>query len=195
MIGRIQGVLIERQPPQIVVMVAGIGYEIDVPMSTFYGLPGLQEEVMLYTHLAIREDAHLLYGFASQAERESFRSLLKVSGIGAKSALAILSGMTVEQLALAVSAENVAVLCNIPGIGTKTAERLVLELRGKLSANAVSNVKGMRQVNQGHHADVLQALLALGYNEKESARVIQTLAADVSVSEGIRTALKYLSKV
>jgi Holliday junction DNA helicase RuvA len=195
MIGRIQGILIERQPPQIVVMVAGIGYEIDVPMSTFYGLPGLQEEVMLYTHLAIREDAHLLYGFASQAERESFRSLLKVSGIGAKSALAILSGMTVEQLALAISAENIAVLCNIPGIGTKTAERLVLELRGKLSTNAVSNAKGMLQVNQGHHADVLQALLALGYNEKESARVIQTLAADVSVSEGIRTALKYLSKV
>jgi Holliday junction DNA helicase RuvA len=194
MIGRIQGRIIERQPPRIVVMVAGLGYEIDVPMSTFYGLPGLQEEVTLYTHLAIREDAHLLYGFASQAERESFRSLLKVSGIGAKSALAILSEMTVEQLALAISAENIAVLCNIPGIGTKTAERLVLELRGKLSANAVSNAKGMPQA-KGHHADVLQALLALGYNEKESARVIQTLAAEVSVSEGIRTALKYLSKV
>jgi Holliday junction DNA helicase RuvA len=194
MIGRIQGRIIERQPPRIVVMVAGLGYEIDVPMSTFYGLPGLQEEVTLYTHLAIREDAHLLYGFASQAERESFRSLLKVSGIGAKSALAILSEMTVEQLALAISAENIAVLCNIPGIGTKTAERLVLELRGKLSANAVSNTKGVPQA-KGHHADVLQALLALGYNEKESARVIQTLAAEVSVSEGIRTALKYLSKV
>lgn len=195
MIGRIQGVLLERQPPQIVVMVGGIGYEIDVPMSTFYGLPPLQAEVMLYTHQLIREDAHLLYGFASQAERESFRTLLKVSGIGAKSALAILSGMSVDELALAVSAENITRLCKIPGIGKKTAERLVLELRGKLSHAGGGKTKDTLSVRSGHHSDILQALIALGYSEKESAQVVQALPGDITVSEGIRLALKTFSKI
>lgn len=195
MIGRIQGVLVERQPPKIVVLANGLGYELDVPMSTFYGLPPLKEEVILYTHLAIREDAHLLYGFATQAERESFRSLLKVSGIGAKNALAILSGMSVEELALTISAGNVGALCKIPGIGTKTAERLVLELRGKLSGQTTTSAKGTVLSGIGHHSDILQALTALGYSEKESVRIVQTLAVDISVSEGIRSALKYLSKL
>ena len=194
MIGRIQGILIERQPPQIVLMTGGVGYEIDVPMSTFYSLPALQEEVLLYTHLAIREDAHLLYGFATKSERAGFRALLKVSGIGAKSALAILSGMSMDELSLVVSASNIAELCKIPGIGTKTAERLVLELRGKLLSSSTVSVKGLAQSSNTNHEDVLQALVALGYSEKESARVIQTLAVDMSVSEGIRAALKYFSK-
>ena len=193
MIGRIHGVLVERQPPQIVLMARGVGYEIDVPMSTFYGLPALEEEVMLYTQMIVREDAQLLYGFATKAERGCFRALIKVSGIGAKSALAILSSMSVAELTVAVNAEDIVKLRKTPGVGAKTAERLVLELRGKLGKEGLGEMKS--KVFETSHVDILQALLALGYNEKESERIIETLPADVSVSEGIRIALKSLSKV
>lgn len=193
MIGRIQGILVERQPPQIVLMANGVGYEIDVPMSTFYGLPALQEEVMLYTQLIVREDAHLLYGFATQAERECFRSLIKVSGIGAKSALSILSSMSVTELATAVQAEDIVKIRKTPGVGVKTAERLVLELRGKLTQNVLETTKS--SLSNSSHVDILQALIALGYNEKESTRIIENLPSEVGVSEGIRLALKSLSKV
>lgn len=195
MIGRIQGVLIERQPPQIVLLAAGVGYEIDVPMSTFYDLPALQEEVTLYTQLLVREDAHLLYGFATLSERTIFRMLIKVSGIGAKSALAILSGMNVDEFALAIRTDNVASLCTIPGIGAKTAERLVLELRGKLSKETIHSIKDYALLKTDHRGDVLQALLALGYSEKEGARVIKQLEPEISINEGIRYALQLLSKV
>lgn len=195
MIGRIQGILIERQPPQIVLMAAGVGYEVDVPMSTFYDLPALQEEVTLYTQLLIREDAHLLYGFATLSERGIFRKLIKVAGIGAKSALAILSGMSVDEFALAIRTDNVASLCKIPGIGAKTAERLVLELRGKLIQETAYSMKDFPLLKTDHRLDILQALMALGYSEKEGARVIKQLEPEVSVNEGIRFALQLLSKV
>lgn len=193
MIGRIHGILAERQPPQIVLMANGVGYEIDVPMSTFYVLPALGEEVTLYTQLIVREDAHLLYGFATQAERESFRSLIKVSGIGAKSALSILSSMSVTELATAVQAEDIVKIRKTPGVGVKTAERLVLELRGKFTQNVFEATKS--SLVSSAHVDILQALIALGYNEKESTRIIENLPKEVGVSEGIRLALKSLSKV
>lgn len=193
MIGRIRGILVERQPPQIVLMAGGVGYEIDVPMSTFYGLPALEEEVMLYTQLIVREDAQLLYGFATKAERECFRALIKVSGIGAKSALAILSSMSVAEFIMAINADDIVKLRKTPGIGAKTAERLVLELRGKLSKEGLGEMKSKGV--ETSHTDILQALLALGYNEKESERIMETLPAEVSVNEGIRIALKSLSKV
>lgn len=192
MIGRLSGVLLEKNPPQILLDCQGVGYEVDVPMSTFYQLPGIGEKIALLTHLAIREDAHVLFGFANQEERAAFRQLIKISGIGARTALSILSGMSVADLAQAISMQDAALLTRIPGIGKKTAERLLLELKGKLGADlgqAVSLAGG-----NNHSSDILHALLALGYSEKEASAALKSLPADCGVSEGIKLALKSLSK-
>jgi Holliday junction DNA helicase RuvA len=192
MIGRISGTLLEKNPPQVLVDAQGVGYEIDVPMSTFYNLPNLGEKVMLFTHLVVREDAHLLFGFATDAERKVFRQLLKVSGIGARTALSVLSGMSVGDLAQAVTMQDAGRLTRVPGIGKKTAERLLLELKGKLGVELASSVDVHRLPSAG--SDVLNALLALGYNEKEALAATRQLPAEVSVADGIRHALRVLSK-
>ena len=192
MIGRITGTLAEKQPPHVLVDVGGIGYEIDVPMSTFYNLPVIGERITLYTHLTIREDAHLLYGFGTDAERQAFRQLLKVSGIGAKTALSVLSGMSVHDLANAIAAQETGRITKVPGIGKKTAERLLLELRDKFSA-AVATVSTTGAAPSSE-ADILNALNALGYNDKEALWAVKQLPPDAAVSDGIRQALKLLSK-
>ena len=192
MIGRITGTLIEKHPPQVVLDVGGVGYEIDVPMSTFYNLPATGERIALYTHLAIREDAHLLYGFGTDSERQAFRQLLKVSGIGAKTALSVLSGMSVAELGNAIASQETGRLIRVPGIGKKTAERLLLELRDKFSA-ATATVAATGTSPSGE-SDILNALNALGYNDKEALWAVQQLPVDLSVSDGIRQALKLLSK-
>ena len=191
MIGRIHGKLLEKHPPQIVVDVQGVGYELDVPMSTFYQLPATGAEVSLYTHLVVREDAHQLFGFATDAERRAFRQLLRISGIGARTALSVLSGLSVADLRQAVSSQDGARLTRIPGIGKKTAERLLLELRDKLDAVAVASAAAR---GDGQAADVTNALLALGYNDKEASWAVKQLPAGVNVSDGIRQALRLLSK-
>lgn len=198
MIGRITGILLEKNPPQILIDANGVGYEIDVPMSTFYNLPAAGERVSLHTHLAVREDGHFLYGFASEEERAAFRQLLKVSGIGARMALAVLSGLSVSDLAQAVALQESGRLVKIPGIGKKTAERLLLELRDKLG-KALPQLSGARLAAPMDSApdarsDILNALLALGYNEREALGAMKGLAEDVGVSDGIRQALKLLSK-
>ncbi|MES2365567.1 MAG: Holliday junction branch migration protein RuvA [Pseudomonadota bacterium] len=191
MIGRITGTLIEKHPPQIVVDAHGVGYEINVSMSTFYNLPALGERVALHTHLVVREDAQLLYGFGSEAERVTFRLLIKITGVGAKMALAVLSGMNANELAEAVTMQDTGRLTKIPGIGKKTAERLLLELKGKL-ADALPGAAPGGAADAG--GDVLNALLALGYNEREATHAVRQLAATASVEDGIRQALKLLSK-
>jgi len=192
MIGRITGTLIEKHPPQVMVDIGGIGYEVDVPMSTFYNLPACGERITLYTHLAIREDAHLLYGFGTDSERQAFRQLLKVSGIGAKTALSVLSGMSVTELANAIAAQEVGRIIKVPGIGKKTAERLLLELRDKFSA-ATATVTTAGAAPSGE-SDILNALNALGYNDKEASWAVRQLPPDLSVSDGIRQSLKLLTK-
>jgi Holliday junction DNA helicase RuvA len=192
MIGRITGTLIEKHPPQIVVDVAGVGYELDVPMSTLYHLPALGERVALHTHMVVREDAQLLYGFGSESERASFRQLIKITGVGPKMALAVLSGLSAADLAQAVVMQDVTLLTKIPGVGKKTAERLLLELKGKI-ADALPSSHAQPQV-ASVNSDVLNALLALGYNEREASAAVRQMAADVSVEDGIRLALKWLSK-
>jgi Holliday junction DNA helicase RuvA len=189
-IGRITGILVEKNFPQIVVSCSGVGYEINVPMSTFYPLPRTGEEVTLLTHLVVREDAHLLYGFLTAAEREAFRQLLKISGVGPKVALSVLSGLSVEDLAAAVRAEDAARLTKIPGIGKKTAERLVLELRDKLPKTALAS----RSDASGASADVMNALLGLGYNEREAQAAVKQLPPDLQLADAIRQALKNLAK-
>ena len=191
MIGRLTGVLLEKNPPQILLDVQGVGYEVDVPMSTFYNLPGLNERVMLHTYMVVREDAQLLYGFGSNEERAAFRQLLKISGVGPKLALSVLSGLSLADLAAAVANKEVGRLTKIPGVGKKTAERLLLELQGKFTALPSSVAKGGVT---SHSADIVNALLALGYNEKEAEWAAKQLPADAGVSDGIRQALKYLSK-
>jgi Holliday junction DNA helicase RuvA len=195
MIGRITGRLAEKNPPQILIDVNGVGYELEVPMSTFYGLPALGQNVSLATHMAVREDGHFLYGFATEDERAAFRQLLKVAGIGARTALAVLSGLSVHDLAQAVALQESGRLVKIPGIGKKTAERLLLELRDKL-AKALPAVAGSVTANLpgDDRADIVNALLALGYNEKEALGAVKNLPEGVGVSDGIRQALKGLSK-
>ena len=192
MIGRLTGLLLEKSPPQITVEAGGVGYELEVPMSTFYGLPAAGERVTLLTHLVVREDAHLLYGFATDSERRAFRQLLKISGVGARTALAVLSGMSVAELVEAVAAQESGRLVKIPGIGRKTAERLLLELKGKLAGDALAGVAVNRQAPA--MGDVVNALLALGYSDKEAAQAVKQLPEGLSLSEGIRQALKSLSK-
>jgi len=191
-IGRLSGKLIEKQPPQVIVDVQGLGYELDVPMSTFYTLPGLGEAITLFTHLVVREDAHLLYGFGSDDERRAFRQLIKISGVGPKMALSVLSGLSVADLALAVAMQETGRLVKIPGVGKKTAERLVLELRDKLVHAPSIAASGDSSKSAG--ADVLNALLALGYNDREAQWALKQIPNDLGVSESIRQALKQLSK-
>lgn len=193
MIGRISGTLIAKQPPQLVVDVQGVGYEIDVPMSTFYDLPEIGRPVTLLTHMVVREDAQLLYGFLTAAERNAFRELIKVSGVGPRMALAVLSGLSVDQLARAVSLQESALLTRVPGIGKKTAERLILELKGRLGEAIQGAAAGGTPLSDGS-ADVLHALMALGYSEREALAATKGLAAGTSVSEGIKQALKSLAK-
>ena len=190
MIGRISGILLEKNPPQILVETAGIGYDVEVPMSTFYNLPATGEKVSLLTHFVVREDAQILYGFGSQAERAAFRELVKISGVGPRTALSVLSGMAVGELAQAVTLQEAGRLTKVPGIGKKTAERLLLELKGKLGAD-IGMPSGASNEAQ---SDILQALLALGYNDKEAALALKALPADVGVSEGIKLALKALAR-
>ena len=191
MIGRVSGKLLSKHPPQIVVDVQGVGYEIDVPMSTLYQLPATGADVTLLTHLTVREDAHLLYGFATEQERTVFRQLLKISGIGARTALSVLSGLSVADLHAAVSAQDSGRLTKIPGIGKKTAERLLLELKDKLDITVtVSPAAGGASAG----SDIVNALLALGYNDKEAAWAVKQLPAGAGVNDGIRQALKLLSK-
>jgi Holliday junction DNA helicase RuvA len=190
MIGRISGTLIEKNPPQILVDVHGVGYEVDVPMSTFYNLPASGEKVALHTHLIVREDGHFLYGFLSESERAAFRQLLKISGVGARTALSVLSGLSVGDLAQAVAMQETGRLTKVPGIGKKTAERLLLELRDKLPKSTV--ISAATPPDAG--SDILNALLALGYSDREAVAALKQLPAGLSVSDGIRQALKLLSK-
>ncbi len=191
MIARLNGRLLEKSPPLIVVDCNGVGYEVEVPMSTFYNLPEIGQSVQLLTHMVVREDAQLLYGFGSEQEKNTFKQLLKVNGIGAKSALSILSGVSVNDLTLAVSQQEVSMLTRIPGIGKKTAERLLLELKDKF---VVTGSTSAQPVAKAATDDILNALVALGYNEREASSTVKLLEPGVSVSDGIRQALKYLSK-
>lgn len=191
MIGRLNGVLLEKTPPLVLLDVNGVGYECEVPMSTFYNLPAIGEKVVLLTQFIVREDAQLLYGFGSDRERLTFRQLVKVNGVGPKMALSILSGLSVEDLIAAITMQEAAMLVRVPGVGKKTAERLLLELKDKFSMDGAT-------LNAGHAksatGDVLNALLALGYNEREALAAVKQLPADVVVGEGIRQALKSLSR-
>ena len=188
MIGRLSGKLAAKQPPQVLVDVGGVAYELDVPMSTFYSLPATGEAVSLYTHLVVREDAHTLYGFATLEERSAFRQLIRISGIGARTALAVLSGLSVADLAQAVALQEAGRLTKIPGIGKKTAERLLLELKGKLVESET------RAATAAASSDILNALLGLGYSEREAAAAVSGLSPGTPVAEGIRAALKALAK-
>ena len=193
MIGKLTGTLLEKNPPEVVVDCAGVGYEVQVPMGTFYNLPAIGERVSLLTHFIVREDAQLLYGFGNAPERATFRELIKVAGVGPRTALGILSGMGVADLAQAITLQEAGRLVKVPGIGKKTAERLLLELKGKLGADmGVHSARA--QVTSQAQADILQALLALGYNDKEAATALKALPQDAGVSEGIRLALKSLAR-
>lgn len=190
MIGRLTGILIEKTPPQIAVDVQGVGYELEVPMSTFYDLPACGERVSLHTHLLVREDGHFLYGFATESERAAFRQLLRIGGIGARIALALLSGMSVDELARAVAMQEAGRLTRVPGIGKKTAERLLLELRDKLPKTPALTPSQA----PGGESDIVDALLALGYGSREARSAAARLPPGIGVPEGIRQALKTLSK-
>ncbi|MEQ1816567.1 MAG: Holliday junction branch migration protein RuvA [Nitrosomonas sp.] len=192
MIGRITGILLEKHPPQVLLDVQGIGYEIDVPMSTFYDLPATGVQATLYTHLLIREDMHLLFGFATESERQTFRQLIKISGVGARTALSLLSGLSVTDLYRAVGEQDSTRLIRVPGIGKKTAERLLLELRDKLGTTGIDlNQSSSKPTND---SDILNALLSLGYNDREADWAIKQIASNATVSDGIRQALQLLSK-
>ena len=193
MISRLTGKLVEKQPPSIVVDVNGVGYELDVPMSTFYLLPANGAEVRLFTHLVVREDAHLLYGFGTDGERQVFRQLIRITGIGARIALSLLSGMSVDELYAAVSQQDGVRLTRVPGIGKKTAERLLLELKDKLSlVPGAAPVTGTAVPSSN---DALNALIALGYSDKEARVALAKLDADLPIQDAIRQALRLLSKV
>ena len=192
MIGRLSGQLAGKAPPQVLVDVGGVGYEVDVPMSTFFNLPALGERVTLLTHFVVREDAQVLFGFLTAPERDAFRLLVRISGVGPRTALAVLSGLSVAELAQAVTAQNSARLVKVPGIGKKTAERLLLELKGKLGPDLALPNAGAAPSEAG--SDIVQALVALGYNEREAQAALKALPADVGVSEGIKLALKAFNR-
>lgn len=192
MIGRLTGILLEKHPPQVLLDVQGVGYEIDVPMSTFYDLPAIGVQTILYTHLVIREDMHLLFGFATESERKTFRQLIKISGVGARTALALLSGLSVPDLHRAVGDQDSTRLIRVPGIGKKTAERLLLELRDKLDSAVINLGHGLPPPTNS--SDILNALLSLGYNDREADWAIKQIASNATVSDGIRQALQLLSK-
>ncbi len=191
MIGRLSGNLLEKNPPQLLVDCNGVGYEVNVPMSTFYNLPGLGEKVVLLTHLTVREDAHILFGFGTAEERNVFKQLVKITGIGARTALSILSGMSVADLSNAITMQEAGRRTKIPGIGKKTAERLLLELKGKLGAD-LGAAGGT--IHSDATSDILNALLALGYSDKEALLAMKQVPAGTGVSDGIKLALKALSK-
>jgi Holliday junction DNA helicase RuvA len=188
LIGRLTGKLLSKNPPQVLLEVAGVGYEVEVPMSTFFGLPATGDAVTLHTHLVVREDAHILYGFATLEERAAFRKLIRISGVGARTALSVLSGLSVAELAQAVTLQDAVRLTKVPGIGKKTAERLLLELKGKLADTLPADAKS------GSGNDVLNALVGLGYSEKEALAAVKGLPPGLPVTEGIRAALKALAK-
>jgi len=190
-IGKLTGILLEKTPPQILLDCLGVGYEVDVPMSTFYNLPAIGESVSLLTHFVVREDAQLLYGFGTAAERGAFRQLIKITGVGPRMALSLLSGMSVAELSQAVTQQESGRLVKVPGIGKKTAERLLLELKGKLGADL--GLSQAAAVNDAH-SDIQQALMALGYSDREALAALKSLPTDVGVSEGIKLALKALSR-
>jgi len=191
MIGRLTGTLADKAPPQILLDVNGVGYELDVPMSSFYNLPALGERVTLLTHFVVREDAQLLYGFLTGEERATFRELIKISGVGPRTALSVLSGLSVAELSQAITQQQAGRLQKVPGIGKKTAERLLLELKGKLGPDLGAPGAG---VTSDAQADIVQALISLGYNEKEASAALKALPPDVAVADGIKLALKALSK-
>lgn len=191
MIGRISGVLVEKNPLHILVDCEGIGYEISVPMSTFYNLPDVGQKVILITHFHVRDDNHSLYGFNTLKEREVFRELIKISGVGTRTALSLLSGLSLSDFFIAISSQKPDLLTTIPGIGKKTAERLLLELKGKLEVEINLIVKDERENSN----DILKALLTLGYSEKEARISIKKLPSDITIVDGIKLALQDLSKV
>jgi len=191
MIGKLSGVLSEKNPPQILIDCQGVGYEVDVPMSTFFNLPALGERVSLLTHHVVREDAQILFGFATAEERDAFRQLIRISGVGPRTALGVLSGLSVGELAAAVSLQDASRLVKVPGIGKKTAERLLLELKDKLKITVMLTPAAAAA---SASSDVVNALLSLGYNDKEASWAVRQLSADASVNDGIRQALKLLSK-
>ena len=190
MIGRVTGLLAEKNPPELLVDCNGVGYEVLVPMSTFYNLPALGEKVSLLTHFVVREDAQILYGFGSASERAAFRQLIKISGVGPRTALSVLSGMSVEELAQAVTQQEAGRIMKVPGIGKKTAERLLLELKGTLGADIGITVS----VANDAQSDIIQALVALGYSDRDAALALKALPKDIGVSDGIKLALKALAK-
>jgi Holliday junction DNA helicase RuvA len=192
-IGRLSGMLVEKNPPQILLDVAGVAYEVDVPMSTFYNLPNLGDQVVLFTHLVVREDAHLLFGFGSENERRAFRQLIKISGVGARTALSVLSGLSVAELAQAVTMQETGRLTRIPGIGKKTAERLLLELKDKLGVEVTTAVDVHRAPPVS--SDVLHALISIGYSDKEATNAVKQLPEGISVGDGIRQSLKLLGNL
>ncbi len=192
MIGRLSGVLLSKAPPQVLIDVAGVGYEVDVPMSTFYDLPPAGDRVVLLTHMVVREDAQLLYGFLTESERAAFRELIRISGVGPRMALAVLSGLSVADLAQAITLQESGRLVKVPGIGKKTAERLLLELKGKFGPT-LDGVGGTAAPSD-HAGDILRALLSLGYSEREATIAAKQLTADASVSDGIKQALKLLAR-
>ncbi len=193
MIGRLTGTLLEKHPPQVLVDVQGVGYEVDVPMSTFYNLPATGQPVTLLTHFSVREDAQQLFGFLTTKEREAFRLLIRITGVGPKLALAVLSGLSVDELAQAVTLQEAGRLTRIPGIGKKTAERLLLELKGKL-ADALPTGTGALPATTGVQADALNALIALGYSDKEALPVVKELPEGLALEEAIRQALRQLAR-
>lgn len=192
MIGRLSGTLLEKTPPLVLIDCNGVGYECEVPMSTFYNLPAVGEKVVMLTHFVVREDAQLLYGFGSSQERATFRQLLKVNGIGAKSALSILSGLSIDELVQAVALQETTMLMRVPGVGKKTAERLLLELKDKFTIDGVAAMNSSQPKSAS--SDILNALLALGYNEREALASVKLLDKEISVTDGIKQALKLLSK-
>ena len=192
MIGRLTGVLREKHPPQVLLDVQGVGYEIDVPMSTYYDLPETGASVTLYTHLVIREDMHLMFGFLTESERQTFRILVKISGVGARTALALLSGLSVSDLYQAVASRDSGRLIKVPGIGKKTAERLLLELRDKLGS-AVRDLNSL-PTSFTNSDDITNALLSLGYSDREAGWAVKNISDNESLSDGIRHALQLLSK-
>jgi Holliday junction DNA helicase RuvA len=191
MIGRITGVLAEKAPPQILVEAHGVGYEIDVPMSTFYNLPALGAQLTLLTHFVVREDAQQLFGFLTAGERSTFRELVRISGVGPRTALSILSGLSVAELSQAVTQQDAARLIKVPGIGKKTAERLMLELKGRLGTDLPA---AAADAGSDTGADIVQALVALGYHDREARAALKALPPGVAVGEGIKLALKALSR-
>jgi Holliday junction DNA helicase RuvA len=192
MIGRLSGTLLEKHPPQVLLDVGGVGYEVDVPMSSFYNLPAIGERVTLVTHFVVREDAQQLFGFLSQKERVAFRELIRISGVGPKLALSVLSGMSADDLAECIVLQDASRLTRVPGIGKKTAERLLLELKGRL-ADALPQT-GALSASAGNARDALNALLALGYSDKEALPTLKQLPEGLSLEESIRQALKLLAR-